>query len=223
MHSRVKYDSESFSVSLYRSTRRRTTGMLEGTSHVVSIDGSEPSGAGPMAGRPGSSFGGVGVSHGMLTERCSSMRSRLMVPLKLLSPDLKLTRSPSILPSTIALGTSSPPKKPAPPSTVPVNLPPSCWSVNTVLVPTIMEMKSLDDADGSRLHNPVMPDPVGTSRCHTAICGLSFASFAAMVRVAETRPGDAAARVMFPGALADCTSAMQKPENPFREVPLSDA
>src|SRR5580765_8926646 len=99
--------------------------MLDGTSQVASIDGSDPSGAGPIAGRHGSSLAGFGDSHGKLTERCNSMRSPLTAPLKSLLPDLKATRSPSTVPSTIGAGTSSPPKNPAAPSTVPVSLLPS--------------------------------------------------------------------------------------------------
>ena len=97
-------------VEPYRPTRRSTTETLDGTSQVTSMDGSDPSGAGPIAERPGSSFGGFGDSHGKWTEHCNSMWSPLTAPLKSLLPDLKATRSPSTVPSTIGVGTSSPPK-----------------------------------------------------------------------------------------------------------------
>src|ERR1022692_2174160 len=199
--------------------------MLDGICQETSMEGSDPSGAGPIAGLPGSSFGGVGVSHGRFTKRCNSIRSPLSKPVKLLFPDLKATRSPSTLPSTMGLGTSSPPKNPAPPSTVPVSFLPSCRSGNPVLKPPIMEMKSADGPADARtgLHRPVTPDPDGTSRSHPATCGRSFTGLAAMVMVDEARPADVASTVIFPAALEDCTSAMQKPENAFRDVPLSGA
>ena len=63
-------------------------------------DGSVPSGAGPMAGF-GSSEGGIGkdLRGGMLNVRVSSMRSPLTLPLNAIFPALKLTWSPSIVPS----------------------------------------------------------------------------------------------------------------------------
>jgi hypothetical protein len=94
------------------------------------MDGSDPSRAGPIAERPGSSFGGFGDSHGKLTDHCNSMWSPLTAALKSLLPDLKATRSPSTVPSTIGVGTSSP-RKILRPFGVSVSLLQSCRKVNT--------------------------------------------------------------------------------------------
>ena len=54
--------------------------MLDGSCHEASIDGSEPSEAGPIAGRFGSNLGGDGNSQGSLTERCNLSRSPFTFP-----------------------------------------------------------------------------------------------------------------------------------------------
>ena len=56
-----------------------------------SMDGSEPSGAGPIAGALGSGLGGGGKLNGMWTERWSSICSPLILPSKVLIPYLKET------------------------------------------------------------------------------------------------------------------------------------
>src|SRR5205814_6304834 len=43
-----------------------------------------------------------------------------------------------------------------------------------------------------------MPLPDGTSRSHAATCGRSFTALAAMLTLADVRPGDAASIRMFP-------------------------
>src|ERR1022692_3030253 len=115
--------------------------MLDGICQETSMEGSDPSGAGPIAGLPGSSFGGVGVSHGRFTKRCNSIRSPLSKPVKLLFPDLKATRSPSTLPSTMGLGISSPHKKPAPPLEVSSQLVPFVRKGKQVVTPENKENK----------------------------------------------------------------------------------
>src|SRR3954465_11156031 len=83
-------------------------------------------------------------------------------------------------------------------------------------------MKSLEEPDGAGLHRPVMPLPDGISRSHTATCGRSFTVLAAMLTLADVRPGDAASIRMFPAFFDDCTNAMQYPEKALRDVPLSE-
>src|SRR5581483_6183565 len=171
-------------------------------------DGSEPSGAGPISGASGGlSTAGAGNPGGI--ERCSSMRSPLILPLKVLFPALKLMLLPLIVPLAMGTGRSPPPKKFVPtPSTVPLKLLPSCLNEKSVSPREGAE----DSAGGSGLHKPVMPSPVGTSRSQTDTCGRSATDSTGMERVAELSPGELASTVRFPPPFVDCTTAMQYPE-----------
>ena len=82
--------------------------MLAGIGREGARDGSEPSGAGPMAG-PDVDGEGFACGGGIL--RSSSMRSPLSVPSKLLLPILNETPLPSILPDSIGVAPSAAPKK----------------------------------------------------------------------------------------------------------------
>ena len=83
--------------------------MLAGMGLDGPRDGSEPSGAGPIAG-PEAFGGGLPCGGGIL--RSSSMRSPLSVPSKLLFPILKETLLPSILPDSMGVAPSAAPKEP---------------------------------------------------------------------------------------------------------------
>src|SRR5579884_110972 len=200
----------------YRCTLLSTKAITEG-GRTGPRDGSEPSGAGPTSGASGD-FSTVGAAKLGGIERCSSMRSPLILPVKVLFPALKLMLLPLMVPFVIGMGTSPPPKKLVPtPSTVPLRLLPSCFKVKRES-PT----DGADGSDGSGLQRPVIPSPSGTARFHAATCGRSATAFTGMETVAEVRPGELASTVRFPPVFVDCTTAMQYPEKAFRALPLSE-
>lgn len=97
--------------------------MLAGIGRAGARDGSEPSGAGPIAG-----WGpiGFGSSRGGGILRSRSIRSPFKVPENVTLPTLNETMSPFTLPSSIGVAPSVEPKKlPVADSIVPVKSEPS--------------------------------------------------------------------------------------------------
>src|SRR6185312_12432461 len=200
-----------------RCTLLSTTAITDG-GRTGPRDGSDPSGAGPMSGASGC-FSTTGGGNPGGVERCSSIRSPLILPVKVLFPALKLMLLPLIVPFAIGIGTSPPPKKFVPtPSTVPLRLLPSCLNEKSVSPREGPE----DSAGGSGLHKPVIPSPFGTSRSHTETCGRNLTDFTGIEMLAELSPGALASTVRFPPFFVDRTTAMQYPEKAFRELPLSE-
>src|SRR5947209_8445789 len=70
-------------------------------------------------------------------------------------------------------------------------------------------------------HKPVMPVPAGTSRSQTAICGRSLTALLEIVVMAAVKPGDVASTLISPDVFVDCTIAIHRPANAFREEPRS--
>ena len=154
-----------------------------------SMDGSEPSGAGPITGPLGSCFFGVGRLNGMLTVRWSSSSAPLILPSKTLMPDLKAIWSPSTTPSRIGEGASSPPNQPPGPSTVPVSLPPSCVRVKMRGEPSAEAASPVPGADAAT-HRPVTPAPLGIGRSQIPTCGRSSIDLLETLAEAAVSPGD---------------------------------
>src|SRR5579862_1681677 len=210
----------------YRRTRRSTSEILRGNLHEGLIDGSDPSGGGPTV-RPLAGSDGATCSLKLnVISRSNSISSPFTLPENVLFPALNDTFPKSTLPSVIGIGTSFPPKKPPPvPSTVPVRLLPSCRSVNTIVAPPEKNASSSEASSfaGASLHSPVIPVPAGTSRSQTATWGRNPASFAIIVTVEVTSPGQLASTVTVPELFAAWTTPMHRPETAVRDVPLSDS
>src|SRR5579862_6582810 len=91
-----------------------------------------------------------------------------------------------------------------------------------MLPPTKDITSQAPSGGGAGRHRPVMPEPFGTSRCHTATWGRIEADLAGMLMLADVRPGEDISTEMSPAVFADWTMAMQYPQKALRDVPLSE-